>query len=239
MEKNVRPPFFNSDFKFPAQHLPLQIIRQAHHGRWDVVNVRRTCIRRKTTTRHAGVRNILSALIPAWFNRTRQASVRRPPTTMDSKAFPVSCRVRQCSQVWRFIAKSAKLETSLATEFRWHRQRNLKYFVAKVLKLRDICNFRENWAIFSKKWPNLGKFYVFWLKKLAILWRKRAILWRIWRFRAILCRGDFGDRIFRNWRNLAKMTWEHWGACTKACAAAILSSVLISSSMASWLMKQW
>ena len=29
MEKNVRPPFFNSDFKFPAQHLLQQKIRQA------------------------------------------------------------------------------------------------------------------------------------------------------------------------------------------------------------------
>ena len=29
MEKNVRPPIFNSDFKFPAQRLLLQKVRQA------------------------------------------------------------------------------------------------------------------------------------------------------------------------------------------------------------------
>ena len=32
MEKYVMPPFFNSDFKFPAQFLPMQNTRQAQQS---------------------------------------------------------------------------------------------------------------------------------------------------------------------------------------------------------------
>ena len=87
----------------------------------------------------------------------------------------------QCSQVWRFIAKSAKLGLSLATEICWHRQRNLNLFVAKWLKSAIWRNFRE-------KEPILHKFgYFSW--KWAFLWLK---YWRF--FREILqtcC--EFGD----------------------------------------------
>ena len=43
---------------------------------------------------------------------------------------------QQCSQVWLFIAKSAKLQLSLTTEFRRHGQLNLNFLVAKLPKAK-------------------------------------------------------------------------------------------------------
>ena len=77
-----------------------------------------------------------------------------------------------------------------------------------MAKIRDLAEFSWKIATFAQIWPFFKKIGLFSPQKLAIFPRNLAILWRIWRFRTKLGRGDIGDKVLKNWRNWTQKTWE-------------------------------